>query len=134
MAGANNWRNPADMEGWMRNMEKRMLGVERRPVVGSAANIMGPGLAPHAVTITDWNSDQAAFNGFFYSTITSTGSPDAAKGWLGQTIALDDGYGIQIAYPVHDDTGALNSGPGYIRRFFVPGGATPRIYNAWVLL
>lgn len=129
---ANSWRIPINWQDWMASVDKRIAGLERRPAVHAAADLLGPGIATYAVTVDDWNSDTAAFNGFFHSSVSSLNSPSAALGWLGQTITQHDGYGIQTLWPVHDITGAVINGLPYTRRFYIPGGQTPRIYQGWI--
>lgn len=134
MGGINGWRIPQNMEDWMRGLEKRITGLERRPVVQAASDLMGPALAAHARHVTDCNSDEATFNGFYHIHLGALNSPNSTTGWMGQTIAEATGYGIQMAHVVHDANGTLTGGASQIRRFWAPGGTTPRIYSAWVAL
>lgn len=135
MAGSNNWRIPANFEDWMRNMEKRVVSIERRPVVQSAKDVMGPSLGPWAVNITDLDSDVAAQNGMWYSGVGATNTPDIAYGWMGWTVAQSIPWGIQVAVKMNTSAGALASGSDHrLRRFLVPGGHVGRIYGVWEVL
>lgn len=91
MGTPKDWPHSIDMGDWMRQQEKRTMREERRPHVTKASDIMGPGIAPRAVVITDWNSETArSFNGFFYSAIGADNSPDDTKAWLGLTLSTGD--------------------------------------------
>jgi hypothetical protein len=121
------------MEDWMRTTEKKVMALERRPVVQTAGDILGPTIAPYVSAVTDCNAAVTVINGFFYVPIGTPNSPGSALGWMVQTIAQADGYGMQIARPEHDGTGGLTTGPESVRRFWAPGGSTPRIFSSWDL-
>lgn len=125
-----NWRTPVNFEDSMRSMQKRIGALQRRPAVSTAQSLLGPGFAPHAVEIVDWNSDEAAYNGFFYSSTEALNSPDETYGWIGQTIATQK-YGIQVIRSIHDASGVVDTTLTKQRGFFAPGGSTPRLYQAW---
>lgn len=131
MAGANNWRPNITAQDWMRSMEKRVLNEERRPLIRSAADLLGPGFAPYAVQVTDWDGDEAVFNGMFYSTAgLSINSPDNGSDWIGMVLAEADGFGIQRVME-HRSDNAETPIREYMRRFFDPGGGGTRAYSAW---
>lgn len=132
---ANNWRIPEGFEGWMRAMEKRMAALERRPVVTTPQDLLGPSLGPWAVHIENANSDEASLNGFWHLHQDAANSPSNDYGWMGVTIAEATGWGVQIAYRVHDAAGILATGStGQIRRFFTPNGEVGRTYGSWETL
>jgi hypothetical protein len=128
MGGQNSWRQPITYEDLQRNGEKRQLNQERRPQVRTAADLLGPGIAPFAVEILDWNGDETAFNGFFWSQPGAINSPDPlnSKWYMGQTEATEDGFGLQWATEFRNI--AANAWPPrqFIRRFFDPGSAGTR--------
>ena len=129
---ATNWRIPGNFEDWMRTMEKRMTSLERRPVVTTPQDLMGPSLGPWAVTMTNLNSDEAAANGMWYLPPDAENGPDPAWGWLGWTVAQTYYWGLQVAIQAHDTSGALATGSGaQIRRFLIPSGEVGRIYGSW---
>lgn len=130
---ANNWRIPQDFEGWMRQMEKRMTSLERRPVVSTPQDLMGPSLGPWATLIDNANADEASLNGMWYLPVGGDNSPDDTYGWMVLTIAQSGaGYGVQLAYQVHDASGALvTSAVSQTRRFFTPSGEVGRTYTLW---
>lgn len=72
-----------------------MLHEQRRPIVRKAADILGPGFAPFATVITDWNSDEAAFNGYFWSAAAAdSNAPDTTSIWMGHCVSNGQ-YGWQ---------------------------------------
>ena len=87
MGGQNSWRIPDDsMSDYMRQQEKRLLHEERRPLIRSAAALLGPGFAPFAVPLVDWNADETLFNGHFYSDAGAQNSPDILRAWIGTVL------------------------------------------------
>ena len=112
----------------MRQQEKRVAHEERRPIIHSASDIMGPGLAPHAVEISDWNGEETLFNGIFTSNPNSgtQHSPDPTQHWVGVSYATVDGIGYQQVW--NDDDPAVS----YHRTFTTTGDSTD--FNGWVLL
>jgi hypothetical protein len=129
-----NWRIPIDFEDWMRQIEKRLMSEERRPQVNQASDLLGPGSAPRAVLVNDWNSAEATFVGVFYST-PATGtqnSPNDALYWLGETFGDPDGYGFQRLTQHRVDPPAGGSWDVYQRRFHPVAGQTQ--FTAWELV
>jgi len=133
MGGSNSWRQPQTFADLQRNTEKRVLSQERRPQVRTAADILGPGIAPYAVEILDWNGDETSFNGFFWSQPGAINSPDPAnsKWYMGQVEATSDGFGLQWATEFRDIVGNVWPPRSFIRRFFDPGTAGTRTFSAW---
>jgi len=126
VGGQNNWTIDVDANDWMRGVEKRVLHEERRPQVRSASDLLGPGFAPYATPINDWNTDTAAFNGYFWTPVGALNSPDGARQWIGTTVAYSDGSGVQEV----SEKGFAGSPPDrYIRTFRTQGGI--RVYSAW---
>ena len=135
MAGSNSWRIPANFEDWMGQIEKRLRSVERRPVVQTAKDVLGPSLGPWAVSIDNLNSDVAAQNGMWYVGVGGLNTPDTTFGWMGWTIAQQRPWGMQIAVKMNTNAGALATGNDHqLRRFLVPGGQVGRIYGSWTAL
>jgi hypothetical protein len=125
VGGQNNWAIDIDASDWMRSLEKRVLHEERRPSVRSAADLLGPGFAPYAVLTADWNSEEAARQGFWWSEVGALNSPDSAKSWIGCVTVNVDGSGNQEV---------MENGPGSpplrrVRTFRMQGGI--RVYSAW---
>lgn len=133
MGGQNSWRQPITFADLQRNGEKRQLNQERRPQVRTASDLLGPGIAPFAVEISDWNGDETAFNGFFWSQPGAINSPDPtnSKWYMGQVEATEDGFGLQWATEFRDIPGNAWPPRSFIRRFFDPGSAGTRSFSAW---
>jgi len=133
MGGQNSWRQAQTFTDLQRNTEKRVLSQERRPQIRTAADLLGPGIAAYAVEILDWNGDETAFNGFFFSGPGAINSPDPlnSKWYMGQTEATPDGFGLQWATEFRDIVGNVWPPRQFIRRFFDPGSAGTRSFSAW---
>lgn len=132
MGGVNAGPTPHTLEDWMRREEKRMLDRERRPMPRRASDLLGPGIASHAVQLVDWSSAETAFNGFFYSVPGALNSPDSTRYWMGLTMATDEAYGQQVAWEYRLETPTLIPTQIGATRTFRPLGAT-REFTPWVL-
>lgn len=128
MGGATNHPVVTTAEGWFRAQEKRTLHEERRPRITHARDLMGPGLAPQAVEVRDWNAEETTFNGFFYSEPGALHSPDPTADWIGMVIATPTGHGLQHVWK-HSDSGLPTH---YVRTFHTHILETP-IYSSWAL-
>jgi hypothetical protein len=111
---------------WFARQEKRMMREERRPTVRHASDLLGPGIAPHAVRIMDWSGPETEFNGFFYSQPGALHSPDSTLWWIGQSLSQIEGFGIQTVW---DYRGTSNPPLQRTRRFTLVGGL--RVFGAW---
>lgn len=133
MGGSVQWRIPIEAEDWVNNVEKRIMHSERRPTVRTAADLLGPGIAPFAVEISDWNDEVTAFNGFWWSQPGAINSPDPTnnKWYMGRSEATEDGFGLQWATEFNNIAGDYWPPDTYIRRFFDPGSAGTTSYSAW---
>lgn len=87
-----------DAEEFFRQQEARLAWEERRPQVTRAADLLGPGLGPRAIEITDFDSELASFNGFYYAAPGALNSPNDTKWWMGYTISprTEGVGGIQV--------------------------------------
>lgn len=125
MTSPNNWPQPdQDPELYFRHQEKRILSEQRRPIVRKAADILGPGFAPYATQIDDWNADAAAFNGYFWSVGNADNAPEdigAGETWLGWSISQGQ-TGVQRVY----NPAVLD---GWTRSWEVMSGV--RVYGNW---
>ena len=127
MGGVNNGTTMITMDDWMRLMEKRILHEERRPLVRSASDIMGPGLAPTAVQLLDWNDPASAFNGLYWSAPGAINSPEVNTAWMGLSQVSEDGSGYQW---VTDYAGTSLPPVVYMRRIKAVGGT--RTFSEWM--
>jgi hypothetical protein len=116
-----NWRIPVDFEGRWNELVKRVMRLERRPAVTNASQLLGPGAAPYAVLLNDWNDEAATFNGIFYTEPEAANSPDDTMYWIGETFGIEDGYGFQrvTRFRVVPDAGG--DWDQYRRRFYPQG-------------
>lgn len=132
MGGQNGWRQIVTGEDWMRNMEKRVLHEERRPQIRTAADLLGPGVAPWSVLITDWNQAETVFNGFFHSEPGAANTPRDGGYWMGTSQATTEGFGVQrvteyrgnqteVDWPAHT----------WVRRFYTSIDGSVRGYSTW---
>lgn len=131
MGGQNSYRTRITMDDWMREMEKRMLREERRPLIHTAADILGPGIAPYTAEIQDWSGSASQLNGFYFSRPGSINSPDDTEYWIGQTQGTTDGAGYELVHQFDPITGNI-TGEEYIRYFYTPVGGQP-IYTDWTV-
>lgn len=128
MPGYQSWSAVNSMDDWMTQQEKRVAHEERRPQINTASDLLGPGIAPHATPISDWNSEETLFNGIWVSEpdIGVEHSPDPSKRWIGVSYGTIDGYGYQ---QVWDDSDPVVS---YTRTFSTIGDSPE--FTDWVLL
>lgn len=116
-----------DMDGWMRDKERRTTRQERRPAPRTAQELLGPGIGPSAILVADWNDDVTTFNGMFYSQVGAINTPDPTHAWIGLSLVDADGNGLQRVQRYGADVG----GSVMKRGFSSPTGST-RVYTAWV--
>jgi hypothetical protein len=111
---------------------RRLTRQEGRRQIGHASDLMGPGLAPQAVLVTDWNDETMAFNGLYYSEAGSLNSPNDTQRWIGQNIVDPLGHGIQrVALYVDNIVDLGTWTPAlWVRAFVTPDGTT-RVFSAW---
>lgn len=120
----------------LREYERRDMHEARRPAPSSAADLLGPGLAPQAVQLSDWSDDSIGFTGFYYSQPGALNSPDPALFWIGTSITDPAGTGVQRVTAYDDGQFGIDLYPAwpgvtYTRGFNTAGG-TSRLYSAWV--
>ena len=119
-------------QDWMNDAQRRMAAQERRRHISTAAELLGPGVAPQAVRVTDWNDEVFAFNGFYYCETGALNSPDDTKAWIGYSLADPDGNGVQILWTyvtVATDLGTWTP-VRKARAFATPDGST-RLFSTW---
>lgn len=125
------WNRPVSGGQWMRTQEKRINRQERRPSVNTAQDLLGPGFAPTAQRLLDWNSDEATFNGIFYSEPGAVNSPDDTRFWIGTVVSQSNEFGIQRVMEFHLTAPSLTE---YVRAFYLTSGSAHRFYSAWATL
>lgn len=139
MTSPTNWPIPTDADTYFRHNEKRVLHEQRRPTAGNGSSVLGPGFAPYASQIDDWNADEVSFNGYFWSAADAANAPPVGDLpdftlWSGQVIATAD-WGIQILQEAPLVNQGTASGQGtfahrkFIRKWSSESGT--RIYSGW---
>jgi hypothetical protein len=121
-------RPVTDYASWMRSMERRLAALERRPALHTAAQLLGPGIAPVATLTADWSDEATLFNGMFYSLPGAQHSPDSDRGWIGWSLVDADGSGYQRVASYGSDP---SPGEAFTRGFTSAVGAS-RTFSAWV--
>lgn len=127
---AQNWSSTgaSSLSAALRDHSKRVTHLERRRQITSADELLGPGFGPAALQVMDWNSEEASFNGYFFSEVGAINSPNTMKAWIGFTITTggDDTNerGLQRVWSYMDSH--LRE---YTRTWVL--GTTGRLYGAW---
>lgn len=108
--GDENWREEVTAEDYFLHAKKSAQLADRRPVVRTASDLVGPGIGATSVRITDFNNLLATFNGYFSSLPGAVAAPNATEAFIGYVIS-DGVIGGQQVF-----TG-LTSGVIYTRTF-----------------
>lgn len=119
--------NPRGAEDLLKRMQVTTLYEGRRSVPRVASDLLGPGIASKAVRTMDWNADELAFNGMFYSEPGAQNSPDPARYWIGLVEVTPTGFGAQRVWEYRNPA----NGPLERIRLFSSGGPT-RTYGPWM--
>lgn len=130
MVTPKDWRIVENADDWMRSQEKRLMHEERRPRVSRASDLLGPGIAPRAVQVLDWNSPNLLFNGFLYSVPGATNAPEPDVDFLGINIATAEGHGLQTLWS-HDPPTVNRVMRNYVREMHVHSNSIPA-WGPWV--
>lgn len=116
---------------------------ERRPSLRTAADLMGPGMGPFSVQVTDWNSATTVFNGMLHSLPGSFNSPDATRYWMGISQGNAEGSGLQrVSEYAGHTTDIAWPRFTYLRKFSTPiaadedlteraDGTANRVWSPW---
>jgi hypothetical protein len=110
MSGEKNWREDVDAETYFGHQQKQVTLADRRPVIRTASDLVGPGIDSNTVRITDFNDLLATFNGYFSSEPGANAAPNATDSFVGVVISDAEMGGRQ------EFTG-LTSGIEYSRTF-----------------
>lgn len=131
MGGQTNWPVPTEANGLLGQMQRRTLAQERRPQFRTASDFMGPGFAPKAVRLLDWNDDATAFNGLFFSEPGAQNSPDVTRYWMGLVEGNSDGYGTMRVLEYRNGADTSTTPDEWVRTFASVSG-TLRTYGPWM--
>lgn len=132
-----NWVVPTNAQEFFSQQNRRLGQEERRPSVRKASDLLGPGIAPYAVPLTDFNSDMAAFNGFFIAEPSApdlNGGPDNTKWWIGQTIADQFNGGWQMFSTFQSADLVAGRHRIMVRSFALAPDSNTRFYSDWQAL
>lgn len=130
-------RPDTNFDDWMRGMERRMTALERRspmptPVVTSSGLEDG---FPARQT-SDWNGDDCAVNGSFFSAPSALNRPlvpDTTAWYIGSVMVDSNGVGMQrlSAYSPDFTAPVANSLNSRWSRTFITDGQGQRTYSTW---
>lgn len=95
MADSQNWRTEVDATDYFSHQKKQVQLADRRPVIRRASDLVGPGIAPTAVRITNYNDLLAAYNGFFSSAPGAANAPTTGDSYVGTVVGDAELGGIQ---------------------------------------
>lgn len=124
MGTPTNWSHPEDLSTWMRHQEKRVMHESRRPQISQASDLLGPGFGPQATYLSDWNAEEARFNGFFYSDGDATNAPTSdPEVWLG--LVISSGEHVQQVAWAHGGSSEV-----YQRAVHIHSNQMP-VYATW---
>lgn len=105
-----NWRQEINAEDFFGNQKKQAQIEMRRPVVRKPSDLVGPGIAPTATRITDFNNILATYNGYFSALAGADNAPTATDRFLGFVVSDAELGGWQ-------EFRSLDTGISYRRMF-----------------
>lgn len=105
-----NTRIGTNAEDYFLDRQKKLDFADRRPVLRRPSDLVGPGIAPQAVRVTDWSDLLATFNGFFSSAPNAKDAPNSAHSFVGYVSSDAELGGVQSLT-------SLNSGAIFQRVF-----------------
>lgn len=110
MSGVEDYRPEEDAFDYLRNQRKKSELADRRPVIRKASDLVGPGIAPAATRVSNWNDMLALYNGFYSSPVGVYNAPNTTEQFVGVVTQDGEFGGTQTL------TG-LTSGTVFTRRF-----------------
>lgn len=121
-----NWRTETRAEDYFLHRQKKLDLADRRPVIRTASDLVGPGIGAFATRLDDFNNLLATFNGFYSAAADATNAPDAAlpttaEPFVGFVVSDAELGGLQVF------TG-LDTGTEY-RRTFLRSPIDPESIN-----
>lgn len=135
-----NWGIEVDAIDYFGHQKKQLQVADRRPVIRTPSDLVGPGIASAAIRITDFNDLLATFNGYYSADIEAASAPNDTDQFIGHVVMDDELGGRQVFT-------SLDTGEEYTRVFlrspsdpdFIAFGAwrpaefiTPTLYSeAW---
>lgn len=86
MTDEQNWRTDTNAEEYFGQQKKKVNLADRRPVIRKASDLVGPGIGPVAIPITDYNDLLATYNGYFSAPAGTFGAPNDEEDFVGFVI------------------------------------------------
>jgi hypothetical protein len=96
MSFENNWRTELTAEDYFSHQQKRLQVSDRRPVLKSPADLVGPGIAAQAIRLSDFNDLLAMFNGYYCAPSGSANAPTPTGHYVGFVVADPELGGLQV--------------------------------------
>src|SRR6478752_2320563 len=87
MSNERNWREDTNAETYFGHQQKQVNLADRRPVIRTASDLVGPGIDSNTVRITDYNDLLATFNGYYSSLAGAASAPNATEDFVGVVIS-----------------------------------------------
>lgn len=97
-----NWRTEVDAVDYFGHQQKKVNLADRRPVIRRPADLVGPGIGPNAITITDFNDLLATFNGYYAAEPGAQNAPTDDQSFTGFTVSEGAMGGTQAFYGMTD--------------------------------
>lgn len=72
-----NWRTVTNGGDYLLHQKKSLAMADRRPVIRTPSDLVGPGINSNAVRLDDYNDLLATFNGYYASVPGASNAPDA---------------------------------------------------------
>lgn len=120
------WRTEVTAPDYFGNQKKQQNIDNRRPVVRTAADLVGPGIGSSAVRITDYNDLLATFNGYYSSAAGALSAPNVTDAFVGHVV-MDDQLGGRQVFT------SMATGAQYTRLFVRnPSDVSSISFQAWV--
>lgn len=88
------WAPATDFPQLMHDQQRQLDQLRRRNRPPRAREIMGPGLAPRAVRLLDWNAAETTFSGIYYSRPGALNGPTTDQSWMGLVRTTPEGDGV----------------------------------------
>lgn len=95
MSGEQGWRTQINAEDYFGQQQKAQNLADRRPVIRKASDLVGPGIADTAVSLTDFGDLLATYNGFFSAIAGAFAAPTPDESFVGSVVSDADMGGTQ---------------------------------------
>lgn len=120
-----NWRTELDAGDYFLHQKKTLQVADRRPVIRSASDLVGPGIAGSAIRVTDFDNLLATFNGYYSSEPEANAAPNTTDAFIGYVV-MDDTLGGRQVFT------SLMTGEEFTRVFLRnPSDASSIVWGQW---